>query len=113
MRGADVAFYGYQRLPPGPVPRDHLLSVVPDLVFEVRSPSDRWSAVLAKMTEYLEAGVTTVCVVDPESETILVYRDNELPRTLHNSDELTLPEVLGEFRLPPRRLFASGEAQET
>ena len=41
VRGADVAFYSYGRVPPGPLPRGYL-TVVPELVFEVRSPTDRW-----------------------------------------------------------------------
>src|SRR3712207_2813725 len=48
VRGADVAFYSYQRVPRGPLPR-HYLRVAPELVFEVRSPSDRWSQILAKV----------------------------------------------------------------
>lgn len=78
---------------------------VPDLVFEVGSPSDRRVDVLAKVTEYLNAAVTVVSVVDPVSETIMVFRAEEFPQPLHNSDELAIPDVLGEFRLPLRRLF--------
>src|SRR5437660_1434888 len=69
MRGADIAFYSYGRIPKGPFPQHAYLTVVPELVVEVRSPSDRWPKVLAKMTEYLNAGVTVVCVVDPDSQT--------------------------------------------
>src|SRR5262249_46297956 len=42
VRGADVAFYSYQKIPPGPLPQGYL-KVVPELVFEVRSPTDRWA----------------------------------------------------------------------
>jgi Uma2 family endonuclease len=37
IRGADVCYFSYERLPKGEVPRG-LLPVVPDLVVEVRSP---------------------------------------------------------------------------
>src|SRR5215475_1641950 len=33
VRGGDVAFYSYARIPPGPLPRGYL-TVVPELVFE-------------------------------------------------------------------------------
>ena len=59
VRGADVAFYSYRRVPRGPLPEKYL-DVAPELVFEVRSPTDRWSAILAKVAEYLEAGVSVV-----------------------------------------------------
>jgi Uma2 family endonuclease len=105
VRGADVAFYSFGRVPRGPMPAGYL-KVVPELVFEVRSPTDRWSRMLAKVSEYLEAGVEVVCVLDEVSETLQVYRPNELPRTLHGEDELHLPDVLGDFRVAVQRFFA-------
>jgi Uma2 family endonuclease len=105
VRGADVAYYSYSRVPPGPLPPGYL-SVVPELVFEVRSPTDRWVRVLRKVTEYLDAGVTVVCVLDEVSETAHVYRADELPQTLHGDDELRLPDILGDFAVAVQRFFA-------
>jgi Uma2 family endonuclease len=104
MRGPDVAFYSYSRIPKGPFPQGIYLTVAPELVFEVRSASDRWPKVLAKMAEYLDAGVSVVCIVDPESQTVQIYR-NALPETLDADDELTFPDVLPGFRVPVRRFF--------
>jgi Uma2 family endonuclease len=104
VRGADVAFYSFARVPRGPFPTGYL-SVVPGLVFEVRSPTDRWLKVQAKVLEYLEAGVSAVCVLDQVSETVVVYRQDELPQTRHDEDELSLPDILGDFRVPVRRFF--------
>ena len=104
VRGPDVAFYSYSRVPPGPLPEGYL-DVVPELTFEVRSPTDRWSRILGKVSEFLDAGVTVVCVLDQVSETVQVYRIDELPRTLHNSDELHLPDILGDFRVAVQRFF--------
>jgi Uma2 family endonuclease len=104
VRGADVAFYSYSRVPPGPLPRGYL-AVVPELVFEVRSPTDRWSKVLAKVSEYLDAAVTVVCVLDQITETVQIFRQEELGVTLHNSDELNLPDVLGDFRVIIQHFF--------
>jgi Uma2 family endonuclease len=104
VRGGDVAYYSYTRVPQGPLPLGYL-NVVPELVFEVRSPSDRWSRLIAKAMEYLEAGVSVVCLLDQVSETVQVYRAEELPRTLHGDDELHLPNILGDLRVPVRRFF--------
>jgi Uma2 family endonuclease len=104
VRGADVAFYSYARLPKGPIPEGYL-SVVPELIFEVLSPDDRWAKVLAKVTEYLNAGVKVVGVLDPESQTLELYFADQPPRTLGVNDELILPELLGEFRVPVRRFL--------
>lgn len=107
VRGSDVAFYSYARVPTGPFPPGYL-DVVPELIFEVRSPTDRWSRVLAKVSEYLDAGVHVVCVLDQTGETLQVYRMEELPQTLDGDDELHLPDLLGDLKVAVRRFFAWG-----
>ncbi len=104
VRGADVAFYSYSRVPPGPFPDDYL-PVVPELIFEVRSPTDRWSAILAKVAEYLEAGVTVVCVLDQMTERCHVYRNEEPVQDFTTEQELALPDVLPGFQVMVRRFF--------
>ncbi|MGH7172167.1 MAG: Uma2 family endonuclease [Gemmataceae bacterium] len=104
VRGGDVAYYSYNRVPQGPLPAGYL-DVVPELVSEVRSPTERWSRLITKAGEYLEAGVSVVCLLDQASETVQIYRADELPRTLHADDELHWPDILGELRVPVRRFF--------
>jgi Uma2 family endonuclease len=104
VRGADAAFFSFARLPPGPIPEGYL-EVVPELVFEVRSPTDRWREIRAKVAEYLDAGVITVCVLDPARQAVHAY-NNDLPDRLFGADdELTLPEVLDDFKAPVRAFF--------
>jgi Uma2 family endonuclease len=104
VRGPDVSYFSYARLPKGPIPEGYA-SVMPELVFEVKSPSDRWSAITTKAGEYLNAGVVCVCVVDPETESVAVYLENELPRRHTSEEELTLPEVLPGFAAVIRQFF--------
>jgi Uma2 family endonuclease len=104
VRGADVAFYSFERVPRGPLPRRYL-AVVPELVIEVRSATDRWSQILAKVVEYLEAVVTLVCVLDEVTQTARVYRREEPEQVFTAEQELTLPEVLPDFRVAVRRFF--------
>jgi len=104
VRGAGVAFWSFRRLAPGPLPEGYV-NPVPELVFEVRSPTDRWAEVLAKVAEYLQAGVDVVCVLDPATQTAHVYGADQPTRVFGADQELTLPEVLGEFRAPVRAFF--------
>jgi Uma2 family endonuclease len=104
LRGADVSFYSYQRVPRGPLPRGYL-GVVPELVFEVRSPTDRRAAVLAKVAEYLEAGVTLVCVLDEQAMTATVYHADRPEHTFAADEELDLSEALPGFRVAVGRFF--------
>jgi Uma2 family endonuclease len=105
MRGADVCYWSYERLSKGPVP-EGVLPVAPDLVVEVKSPSDVWTELFAKVVEYLRAGVRVVVVLDAASASASVYRPDELQQIFHNGDALTLPDVLPGFAVPLERLFA-------
>jgi Uma2 family endonuclease len=104
LRGADAAFTSYGRLPED-ADLETYVDAVPEIVFEVRSPSDRWSKVLEKVAEYLNAGVLRVCVMDPPTKTIRIYVADLPEQVLLESDELTLPELHKDFRQPVSRLF--------
>ena len=106
VRGPDVSYYSYSRLAKGPTPQGYL-DVVPELVFEVRSHTDRLSRMYTKVGEYLDAGVAVVCLLDEQTETLTVYRPEEIQRVLEADDELTLPDIFGpDFRVPVSRFFA-------
>jgi Uma2 family endonuclease len=104
VRGPDVAYYSYGRIPKGQLPSGYP-KVPPELVFEVRSPSDRWKNILSKVAEYLQAGVLTVCVVDPEDEIVIVYHPDRTEERLDLEKSLTFPEILPGFSVPVRELF--------
>ncbi|MBX9622930.1 MAG: Uma2 family endonuclease [Gemmataceae bacterium] len=103
-RGPDVAFFSYARLPKGPIP-DGLLPVVPELVFEVRSPTDRWTRMIAKMLEYTAAGVAVVVILDPKTASASVFRSDDRQDIFEAGDELTLPDILPGFSVPVRKFF--------
>jgi Uma2 family endonuclease len=104
VRGADVAYVSYAKVPKGPLPAGYL-STPPDIVFEVRSPSDRWKELMKKVLEYLEAGTLVVCVVDPTTETAWVYRSDRDEEQFSNGDTLRIEDVLPGFSVPLQQLF--------
>ena len=104
VRGADVCYNSYTRLPKGPLPEGYL-PVAPELVVEVRSPTDRWLQVIAKVGEYLNAGVTVVCVLDPDPETAHLFYSDQPTRVLTADEDWAVPERFGDFRVPVRRFF--------
>jgi Uma2 family endonuclease len=105
VRGADVAYYSYNRVPKGSLDREEYLEVPPELVFEVLSPNDRWPKALAKTAEYLTAGVEVVVVVDPKRRLIHIFEPDQPVCMLTENDDLTIPAILGDFRVPVRQLF--------
>ena len=72
---------------------------------EVRSPSDAWTDVFAKVEEYLAAGVSVVLVVDPEKGTVSACRPGPRQEDFHAGDTLTVPDVLPGFAVEVARLF--------
>ncbi len=105
LRGPDVAYYSYAKLPKGPLPEGYP-DVPPDLIIEVLSPSDQWRKVLEKVAEYLNVGVSVVGVLDPERSALFLFDGDEPVRILGPADELTLPALLGDFRVVVGRFFA-------
>jgi Uma2 family endonuclease len=91
-------------VPKGPLPAG-LLPVSPELVFEVRSPSDRWKELHAKVAEYLRVDVRAVCILDDETRSIHLFHSDRGSQVLSADDEFTLPEILGDFRVKVERFF--------
>lgn len=104
VRGPDVAFVASERVGlakdpaaafPGP----------PDLAVEVLSPSNTPPMVHAKVADYLAAGTRLVWVVDPESESVTVYRTLLSPVVLSREEELDGGDVIPGFRASVSELF--------
>ena len=80
--------------------------VVPDLIVEVVSPSDRAGEVIAKALLWLDAGATIVWSVDPELETVTIFKAGQPPRVLTVADTLDGEEALPGFAVAVRDIFA-------
>jgi Uma2 family endonuclease len=104
VRGADVAYFSWARLPRGPIP-DSYSDVAPEIIFEVRSPGNRWRDINAKVAEYINLGTLAVCVLDPKPRKIRLYRPDRQSRILEPDDELTFPEILPGFVAVVRSFF--------
>jgi Uma2 family endonuclease len=104
VRAPDVSFVARNRIPPEGEPRG-FWAIAPDLVAEVVSPFDIASKVQQKITEYLQAGVRLVWLIDPETQTVTVYKSLNEVYILLLEDVLTGEDVLPGFSLPLRQLF--------
>lgn len=105
VRGADVLYISHERLAqatPG-----GFMDVAPELIVEVMSPSDRWSEVRKKIKEYFEIGVTAVLIVEPEEQTIALYRSPTAIQEFALNGALTLEDILPGFNLPLNQLWAT------
>jgi Uma2 family endonuclease len=104
VRGADVLFISHNQLAkatPG-----GFLDVAPELIVEIMSPSDRWSDVRKKIKEYFGIGVSAVLIVEPEEQTVALYRSPTDIREYNAEDIVQLDDILPGFGLQLNRLWA-------
>lgn len=89
-----------------PAWEDAPLALVPDLVVEIVSRNDRYSEIGAKVAGYLDDGVQTVWVVDPQRRTVAVHqRAADHHVILNDTQTLTGGEVIPGFEIPVARIF--------
>jgi Uma2 family endonuclease len=103
VRGADVTFYSYTRVPAGESPIGYP-SAVPEIVFEVVSPGNTSRQIEAKTAEYLSAGVNVVCVVDPAYKTVNLHFPDHPSKELEGDGLLAFADLPG-FSLPVNKFF--------
>lgn len=104
----DFAFIATGRLPAG-IPSGYL-TVIPDLIFETRSPGDTKREIEEKMARWLAAGVRLAWDIDPKSHTVTVYQPGAPAATLGVDDTLAGGGILPGFSLPVRAIFRDAAA---
>lgn len=104
VRGPDVMFLP-DALQLKDVQTGHV-EEIPSAVVEVISPSDRFSAILRRVNQYLKRGVGVIWVVDPEDCVVHEYRKDELPKMLADSDALDGGEAIPGFACKVSDFFA-------
>ena len=96
VRAPDASFVAKDRLPRRELPTGYM-DVIPDLVVEVVSPSDREREVLDKVEEWLQAGTRLVWVIYPAARSATVYRSPEEFYNLSEDDSLDGGQVVPGF----------------
>ena len=96
LRAPDVSFVRAERLKK--TQRD-FVQLVPDLMVEVKSKTDRIKPLEEKIQLFLQLGSTIGILIDPDKLTVTVYRLDREPVVLQSGDILTLPELLPGWEL--------------
>ena len=103
VRAPDLAFVKRER--ESLIPARGYAAMAPDLVAEILSPDDRPAEVLAKVAEWLEAGVAIAWVIDPELRTAQVYRADGSVATVGSHGSLDGEGLLPGFSFALEDLF--------
>ncbi|QSJ15805.1 Uma2 family endonuclease [Nostoc sp. UHCC 0702] len=90
LRAPDVSFVAAQRLKR--TVRD-FAELVPDLVVEIKSKTDRFAKLEDKIKLFLELGAKVGILINPDQLTVSVYRPNGELEVLTGEDKLTINEL--------------------
>src|SRR5712692_517524 len=109
LRSPDVAFVSRERL-------EHnlrtYLSVVPELIVEIKSSRDRIRELEEKIALFLHQGVQIGLLIDPDQQTVSVYHSAGLSKdaegeevispttTLRDGEILSIPELFPGWEIP-------------
>jgi Uma2 family endonuclease len=104
LLGPDFATIRTDRLP-ADFPRRTFFDIVPDLVIEIVSPSERVGQISAKVDAYLNAGVRLIWLINPMCRNVTIHSPDQHTHILEGNDALDGGDVLPEFRLPLGELF--------
>jgi Uma2 family endonuclease len=77
----------------------YFATLVPDLVVEVKSQSDRLKKLRDKIQVYIQQGVKVAILIDPDTCQLEVYRPDQPVIILGNGDILTVSELLPGWEL--------------
>lgn len=104
----DIAVYRWSR-----VPRDadgRLVDDIPgapDIAAEIASPEQSTNALVRRCLWYVENGVHVAPLIDPDDDSVIVFRPDTSPRALRGADRIDLDDVLPGFELTVQELFDS------
>jgi len=111
VRGPDVAFISWDRLPNRRVPNVSVPECVPDLAVEVLSLGNTRTEMSRKRREYFHACVRLVWMIDPRERTVAVYTSITDYTIIDENGKLSGSDVLPGLEIDLAELFAELDRQ--
>jgi Uma2 family endonuclease len=102
-RAPDVSFVLAERLRRSP---RSFAELAPDLMVEVKSPTDSVSKLETKILSFLEMGTRVGILVNPEDRMVKLYRMGQEAVVLGDRDMLTVPELLPGWEVAVSELWS-------
>lgn len=103
VRAPDLAFVRQERA--SEIQHRGYAALAPDLVAEIVSPDDRRGELLAKVGDWLDAGVKLVWVIDPVRKDAHVHRADGSLSVIDSDGALDGEDVLPGFSCPLSDVF--------
>ena len=104
VRVTDISFTSTARLPPKRFWNDYPRQA-PDLIVEIFSPFERFITAMDHIVMFLQAGTREAWFVDPQRETVMIFRPDDAPELLRKRDTLDGGDLLPGFSIPVAEIF--------
>ena len=99
----DLTYISYNRLSADWI-LDEACPVAPELAIEIISPGQAFGDLAEKATDYLQAGVARVWLIDTKSQTITIFYPDMLPKTFRGTSAI-IDDLLPELEITPQQIF--------
>ncbi|NEQ40610.1 MAG: Uma2 family endonuclease [Okeania sp. SIO3I5] len=99
----DLLYISYDKLPPERF-EDELCPFPPELAIEIISSGQSFGDLSEKATDYLNAGVLRVWIIDSKAKSITIFYPDAPPKTKRGKERLT-DEVLPELEISVEQIF--------
>ena len=103
VRAPDVSFVLAERMKISPL---SFAELAPDLMFEVKSPTDSLKALRKKIQGFLSQGTKVGILINPEKHRVEIYCLGEEVVVLGDGDVLSIPDLLPGFEVAVSDLWS-------
>ena len=102
LRAPDVSFVTADRLKQS---KRYFAELVPDLVVEIKSQSDRLKPLREKIQSFIKSGAKVGILIDPDKRTVTIYTPTAEPVVLRDGDMISIPELLPGWEVAVTELW--------
>ncbi len=99
----DLTYTSYNRLRADWI-LDEACPVAPELAIEIISPGQSFGDLAEKATDYLQAGVSRVWLIDTHTQSITIFYPDTVPKIVKGTTAIT-DDLLPELNLTPQEIF--------
>ncbi len=98
----DVSFVTADRLKQS---KRYFAELVPDLVVEIKSQSDRLKPLREKILSFIELGAKVGILIDPDKRTVTIYTPTAEPAVLRDGDMISISQLLPGWEVAVTELW--------
>ena len=101
-----MAVFEWNRIPRTPEGKvENQFLITPDWIIEILSPEQSANKVIKKILFCLDQGTRLGWLIDPEDESILIFRPNIVPDIKSETEIVPVLDILNDWQLSVSQVF--------